>query len=111
MEHRFDKHYTREEARELLPQIRQWLERLNRLRRELERAIQDLRKKSGLKVGELVDVYYNTQDEKLEDTLLKMLDRKKTFVNQISKSLEIEVDYEIQSQIEGKAIWLGVIKI
>jgi len=28
--------------------------------RELERAVQDLRKKSGLKVGDLVDLYYNT---------------------------------------------------
>jgi hypothetical protein len=37
MEHRFDKHYTREEARVLLPQIRKWLERLNRLRHDLER--------------------------------------------------------------------------
>ena len=37
MGHRFDKHYTRDEARALLPQVRQWLERLNRLRRELER--------------------------------------------------------------------------
>ena len=37
MEHRFDKHYTREEVRALLPQIRQWLEQLNRLRQELER--------------------------------------------------------------------------
>ncbi len=37
MEHRFDKHYTRDEARALLPQIRQWLEQLNRLRQDLER--------------------------------------------------------------------------
>jgi len=37
MEHRFDKHYTREEASALLPQIRTWLERLNRLRQDLER--------------------------------------------------------------------------
>jgi hypothetical protein len=37
MAHRFDKHYTREEARALLPQLRQWLERLNRLRHDLER--------------------------------------------------------------------------
>jgi len=37
MEHRFDKHYTRDEARALLPQIRKWLEQLNRLRHELER--------------------------------------------------------------------------
>ena len=37
MEHHFDKHYTRDEARALLPQIRKWLERLNHLREDLER--------------------------------------------------------------------------
>ena len=37
MKRRFDKHYTRDEARALLPQIRQWLEQLNRHRRDLER--------------------------------------------------------------------------
>ena len=36
MEHRFDKHYTRDEARALLPQIRRWLEQLNRLRQDME---------------------------------------------------------------------------
>ena len=81
------------------------------LARELERAVQDLRKKSGLKVGELVDVYYNTQDESLEDVLLGLLDRKKTFVSQISKSLEVEVDFEIQTEVDKKAVWLGMVKI
>ena len=38
MGHRFDKHYTREEAQALLPQLRQWLKRLNELRQELERS-------------------------------------------------------------------------
>jgi isoleucyl-tRNA synthetase len=79
--------------------------------RELDRQVQDLRKKSGLKVGELVDLYYNTQETSLEDALLKLVDRKKTFVSQISKSLEVEVDFEIQTQVDGKAIWLGIIKI
>jgi hypothetical protein len=37
MENRFDKHYTRDEVRALLPQIRQWLEKLNRLRQDLDR--------------------------------------------------------------------------
>lgn len=32
MAHLFKKHYTREEARELLPQINQWLDRLAELR-------------------------------------------------------------------------------
>jgi hypothetical protein len=37
MEHRFEKHYTREEANTLLPQIRNWLARLNRQREDLHR--------------------------------------------------------------------------
>jgi hypothetical protein len=37
MNHQFQKHYTSEEANALLPQIRRWLGRLNRLRPELER--------------------------------------------------------------------------
>ena len=38
MPHRFQKHYTRDEARSLLPQVRKWLVQLNGLRQELERA-------------------------------------------------------------------------
>ncbi|MCC7356848.1 MAG: isoleucine--tRNA ligase [Candidatus Doudnabacteria bacterium] len=78
--------------------------------REIERQIQDLRKKSGLKVGELVDLYYNTTDEELEKVVSSMIDRKKTFVSQVAKSLEVEVDWEIQAQISGKPIWLGLNK-
>jgi len=37
MTNRFQKHYTREEARALIPQIRVWLASLNELRHELER--------------------------------------------------------------------------
>ena len=35
--HRFTKHYTREEARALLPQLRAWLAELNRQRADVER--------------------------------------------------------------------------
>jgi hypothetical protein len=35
MSHRFQIHYTREEATALLPQIREWLRRINGLREEL----------------------------------------------------------------------------
>ncbi len=79
--------------------------------RELERQVQALRKKSGLKVGDLTDLYYNTTDEVLEEVLLNLFDRKKTFVNQISKSLEVEVDFESQVSLDGKAIWIGLVKI
>jgi len=37
VKHQFEKHYTREEAQALLPRLRQWLERLNRLREDLQR--------------------------------------------------------------------------
>jgi len=37
MPHRFSKHYTRDEARELLPQLRAWLAGLARLRADVER--------------------------------------------------------------------------
>ena len=35
MAHQFKKHYTRDEARALLPQIRQWLKQLSALRQKL----------------------------------------------------------------------------
>jgi hypothetical protein len=38
MDYQFKRHYTREEARMLLPQIRKWLQRLNHLRDEQERS-------------------------------------------------------------------------
>lgn len=37
MAHRFTKHYTREEANSLLPQVRHWLADLNRLRDDVQR--------------------------------------------------------------------------
>ena len=37
MNHRFQKHYTREEATALLPQLRAWLTRIAELRTQLER--------------------------------------------------------------------------
>lgn len=78
--------------------------------RELERQVQDLRKKSGLSVSDVVDLYYNTQNENLERALLEIFDRKKTSVNQISMSLEVEVEFETQAVVEGEAIWIGMVR-
>jgi hypothetical protein len=36
MSRQFTRHYSREEARELIPQLRGWIERLNTLREHLE---------------------------------------------------------------------------
>lgn len=79
--------------------------------RELERAVQGLRKKAGLKVGEEVDLYYNTQDESLEALLLGELDKTKTSVRNLSRELEVEADEEAQAEVSGRPIWLGVVKI
>ena len=79
--------------------------------RELERQVQDLRKKSGMKVGELADLYYNIESLELEGVLLSLFDRKKTFVSQISKSLEVEPDFESQSVVDGGKVWMGIVKI
>ena len=78
--------------------------------RELERAIQDLRKKSGLMVGDEVDLYYNTTDVELEKVLLEAVDRTKTSVKTIAQSLEVEADNEAQAIIDGKPIWIGIVK-
>lgn len=37
MKYRFHKHYTREEAQALVPQLRAWLAELNRLREDVDR--------------------------------------------------------------------------
>src|SRR5271170_2168996 len=42
MAQHFKKHYTREEARQLLPKIRTWLETLDQRRMELEKSDQRL---------------------------------------------------------------------
>jgi isoleucyl-tRNA synthetase len=81
------------------------------LGRELERQVQDLRKKSGLQIGELVDLYYTTTDAELAEVATNLLDRKKTFINQVKTSLEVEADFETQATVDGKPIWLGLVKI
>jgi isoleucyl-tRNA synthetase len=81
------------------------------LARELERQVQDMRKKFGLQVGDMIDVYYNTNDASLEMALVGSFDRKKTYVMQVRKEFEVETDFEAQVEIEGMTIWLGITKI
>lgn len=49
MAYRFEKHYTRDEARALLPQVREWLQQLAQLRDEQDR--RDKRLNSLMKSG------------------------------------------------------------
>jgi hypothetical protein len=60
---RFRKHYTRDEANVLLPQVRQWLERLGQLRRTLdqcEKRLGSLTATGGDVGGELVNLQVRT---------------------------------------------------
>ena len=66
MAYQFQKHYTRDEARELLPQIRQWLKRIAHLQAELRKCEERL---NGLMApgcdlgGELVNRWIRTLAE------------------------------------------------
>lgn len=78
--------------------------------REIERAVQDLRKKSGLTVGDTINLYYNTQDPELERAVTQLIDTKKLGTQNIMTDPEIEADNETQLDIAGKAIWLGIVR-
>ena len=63
MGHRFKTHYTREEARALLPQIKVWLDQLAFARHELEKLDRQLGQMLGLGDdlgGEMVNRYVRT---------------------------------------------------
>ena len=102
MEHRFDKHYTREEARALLPPIRQWLARLERLRPELERFDQRL---SGLveqgsdSGGETVNNWIRALADMQE--VLAEFQRRRIFIKDLERGL---VDYP--AIIGGREVFL-----
>jgi isoleucyl-tRNA synthetase len=76
------------------------------LARELERAVQEMRKKAGLKVGELVNLSYDTSDEELR-LAIGLLDRKKTFLKDISAQSSGQME---AMQVDGKAISLSLAK-
>jgi hypothetical protein len=59
MAHRFKKHYTREEASALLPQIRLWFKRIVQLRGELEK----LEKRVNAKMKQGVDTGGDTVNQ------------------------------------------------
>ncbi len=80
--------------------------KLEGLARNLERIVQDMRKKSGLKVGEMVNLAYDTSDEELAKAM-DLFDRKKTFVKEVSaKNLENEEPVSL----DGKVIKLAIEK-
>ena len=102
MEQRFDKHYTRDEARALLPQIRRWLEQLNRLRQDLEQCDKRL---SGLMEqgkdagGETVNRWIRTLAD-MQGILIEF-QRRRIFIKDLARGL---VDFP--AIIGGREVFL-----
>ena len=102
MAYQFQKHYTREEARGLLPQIRQWLKRIAQLHADLEKLEGRL---SGLMSpgcdlgGELVNTWVRTLAD-LEEVLLEF-QRREIQVKDVDRGL---VDFP--AIIGGKEVFL-----
>ena len=102
MPHRFTKHYSRDEARALLPQIREWLATLNRLREEVDRYDQRL---SGLNTegqdtgGETVNRWIRALAGMQE--LLANFQQRQIFIKDVTRGL---VDFP--ALLGGKEVFL-----
>ncbi|MBI3851301.1 MAG: DUF2203 domain-containing protein [Verrucomicrobia bacterium] len=99
---RFQKHYTREEARELLPKIRQWLQQINHLRKKLDKFSQRL---AGMATegqdlgGETVNESIRTATEIRE--LLLEFQRREIMIKDLERGL---IDFP--SLIGGREVFL-----
>ena len=102
MKHQFAKHYTRDEANALLPQIRQWLVRLNQLRKDLHHCEQRL---SGLTEqgkdtgGETVNNWIRALAD-MQETLAEF-QRREIFVKDLERGL-----LDFPAIIGGKEVFL-----
>jgi hypothetical protein len=88
MNYQFDKHYTREEASALLPDIRLWLTRLNHLSENLERLDQSLRLLAGPGNdvgGDTVNNWIRTLSEMQE--ILAEFQSRQVFIQDMSRGL------------------------
>ena len=102
MKRHFEKHYTRDEARALLPQIRQWLEQLNRHRHDLERfdkRLTSLTADGHDTGGEMVNNWIRTLTGMRE--VLVEFQRRQIFIKDLERGL---IDFP--SIIGGKEVFL-----
>ena len=102
MKHRFNKHYTRDEAQALLPQIRKWLAQLQQLRQVLER--QEKRLSALMKQGhDAGGQTVNDQVRTLADVqeILAEFQRRQIFIKDLERGL---VDFP--AIIGGKEVFL-----
>jgi hypothetical protein len=88
MEHRFKKHYTREEARALLPEMRKWLAELNRLRRDMEsfdKRLSGLTEQGDDIGGDTVNNWIRTLADMQQ--ILAEFQRREIFIKDLSRGL------------------------
>jgi hypothetical protein len=102
MAHRFQKHYTRDEARALLPQLREWLAELKRFREESER----YEKRLGGLAAEGQDTGGDTVNNWIRalagmQAVLQEFQRREIFIKDLSRGL---VDFP--ALIGGKEVFL-----
>lgn len=102
MDNRFNKHYTREEARALLPRIRQWLEKLAAYRAEFasnERKLAGMMASGEDVGGNLVNTSVRLQGE-IRD-LLQEFQCREIFIKDVDRGL---VDFP--AIVGGKEVFL-----
>ena len=76
------------------------------LARELERQVQDLRKRGGLKVGERITLHYETDSPEIYEAF-EYFDEGKTYVASVIGA-RIETPISVQIELSGHKIWLGL---
>jgi len=102
MENRFNKHYTREEANALLPQIRKWLAQLNRLREDLhryEKRLSGLTEQGNDIGGETVNGWIRVLAD-MQETLSEF-QRREIFIKDLERGL-----LDFPAIIGGKEVFL-----
>jgi hypothetical protein len=102
MKHQFEKHYTREEANLLLPQIRKWLEQLNRLREDLhcyEKRLSGLTERGNDLGGETVNNWIRALAD-LQATLAEF-QRREILIKDLERGL-----LDFPALIGGKEVFL-----
>jgi hypothetical protein len=102
MNYQFDKHYTRDEARALLPEIRKWLKQLGTLQSELDRHEKRLsglmtqgHDTGGATVNEWICALTDMQE------ILAQFHRRRVFIKDLSRGL---IDFP--TLIGGKEVFL-----
>jgi len=80
--------------------------RIAGLTRELERQINQFRKEAGLRVGEEIELQYETESASIEKAI-GAVDRKKTYLKSLVKGSNAETKHSKDLDIEGEKVRIG----